>query len=224
MTAATESILDTIAPKSDQLNADDLIAGPITVKVLGVRRATPEQPVAISIEGRKPYMPCKSMRRVLVAAWGDNPRAWIGRQLTLYCDPTVAFGGVKVGGIRIAAMSHLSAESVSFMLTTTRSKRSAFVVKRLSVPELRIANREPEPAPTPDPEPGDAAELEHREAEAREASAAMTAKFLKAYSESADMGAAEMLHGEVKEASLTESDRAKVRKAAAEAVYRIGKK
>lgn len=123
---------DTITPKSQQLNADDLIAGPITVKIVGVKRGdTAEQPISIEIDGgRMPYLPCKSMRRVMIAAWGDDGREWIGRKMTLYCDPDVKFGGVKVGGIRISHMSGINGRR-AFMLTTTRSKRSEFYVDAL---------------------------------------------------------------------------------------------
>ena len=39
-------ISKTIAPKSDQLNADDLIAGPKTITVTGVKLVAEDQPVA----------------------------------------------------------------------------------------------------------------------------------------------------------------------------------
>lgn len=67
------NLADTIIPKSDQLNADDLITGSLTVKVTAVKGSSePQQPVSIHYEGDngKPYKPCKSMRRVLVSAWG----------------------------------------------------------------------------------------------------------------------------------------------------------
>ena len=45
----------TIAPKSDQLNADDLIAGPITVRIVSVAaNSTDSGPIRINIEGRLP--------------------------------------------------------------------------------------------------------------------------------------------------------------------------
>ena len=57
----------TIAPKSDQLNADDLINGPMTITITAVkaRPGSSEQPIQISFDGDggKPYLPCKSMRR-----------------------------------------------------------------------------------------------------------------------------------------------------------------
>ena len=127
------SLRDTIVPKSDQLNADDLLAGPITVSILSVKRGeTVEQPIIIEIgDSRQPYKPCKSMRRVMISAWGDDGRTWVGQSMTLYADPEVKFGGVKVGGIRISHMSGIQGK-VGVMLTTTRSKRAEFVVRELA--------------------------------------------------------------------------------------------
>ena len=135
MNTSVESLRDTIVPKSDQLNADDLIAGPLTVKIAGIKRGdTQEQPVSLSLDGGlQPYKPCKSMRRVMIAAWGDNGHDWVGQSLKLYCDPAVKFGGVKVGGIRISHMTGIPTR-MSIMLTTTRSKRSEYVVEPLQNP------------------------------------------------------------------------------------------
>jgi hypothetical protein len=128
----SDSLADTITPRSDQLNADDLLCGPITVKVTSVKRGDQVQPVIIGIDGdRQPYKPCKSMRRVLIAAWGDKGADWVGKSMTLYCDPSVVFGGVRVGGIRISHLSHIPNDT-TFLLTTARGKRGEFPVKRLS--------------------------------------------------------------------------------------------
>ena len=126
-------IASTIAPKSDQLNADDLIAGPITITVAGVKVSRDEQPVAIRYEGDngKPYKPGLSMRRVLVLAWGDDSSRYVGRRMTLYRDPEIAFGGEKVGGIRISHLSHIK-HDMSFPLTVTRGKRKTFTVRVLA--------------------------------------------------------------------------------------------
>jgi len=121
---------DTIKPKSDQLNADDLLTGPITVRVVKVERGNAEQPVTIQIEGRQPYKPCKSMRRVLVQAWSEFPDKWIGRTMTLYCDPSVMFGGVRVGGIRISHMSDIDRDR-EFSLTKTRGQKAIHRVQRI---------------------------------------------------------------------------------------------
>jgi hypothetical protein len=131
----------TIVPKSDQLNSDDLIAGPRTITVTRVTGSdSPEQPVNVSFDGDngKPYKPCKSMRRVMVHAWGPDAAQYVGRSMTLYCDPSVQFGGLKVGGIRISHMSHIDRDLV-LALTTTRAKRAPYTVKRLA------------DAPTPQP-------------------------------------------------------------------------
>ena len=119
---------DTIAPKSDQLNADDMIVGPMSVTVKNVKRGNKEQPVVIELEGGlRPYLPCKSMRRVLIFAWGAEGAKWIGKSMTIFRDPAVKFGGVALGGIRISNLSDID-KPFTIMLTTTRSRRSGYTV------------------------------------------------------------------------------------------------
>jgi hypothetical protein len=135
---------DTIKPKSDQLNADDLLVGPITVTVTGVKRGNAEQPVSIQLNnGFQPFKPCKSMRRVLIAAWGDNGHDWIGKSMTLYCDPKVKYGGVAVGGIRISHLSDIRGEQ-AYSLTVTRGKREPFIVHPLKAAEAKQVQQYPE--------------------------------------------------------------------------------
>ena len=122
-----------IVPKSDQLNADDLLSGPITVKITGVSvKGGQEQPVSISYEGDngKPYKPCKSMCRVLVTAWGADSSLYVGRSLTLYCDPKVKWGGMEVGGIRISHMTNIE-DTMTMALTVTRANKKPFIVNPL---------------------------------------------------------------------------------------------
>jgi hypothetical protein len=123
----------TIEPKTDQLNADSLIAGPITIKVTKVSLCKePEQPIAINFEGDngKPYRPGKSMRRVLVNVWGPDGAAYVGRSMTLYRDDAVKFGGLDVGGIRISHLSHIT-RPVTMALTASRAARKPFTVQPL---------------------------------------------------------------------------------------------
>lgn len=125
----------TIIPKSDQLNADDLIAGrTLTIKITKVGIAGGDQPVFLHYEGDngKPYKPGKSMRRVLVSVWGADATQYTGRSVTLYRDDKVKFGGVMVGGIRISHMSNIT-ESVTMALTETRASRKPFQVKPLKI-------------------------------------------------------------------------------------------
>tara|TARA_R110000850_G_scaffold1623_1_gene8894 strand:- start:552 stop:1121 length:570 start_codon:yes stop_codon:yes gene_type:complete len=130
----------TIKPKSDQLNADDLISGPMTVTVQGVRiGATEEQPICLDIGvGHQPYKPCKSMRRLLVFCWGKDGNAWAGRSLTMFNDPEVKWAGQAIGGIRISHLSHID-KSVSVALTTTRGKRKPYTVAKLVIPDYDAA-------------------------------------------------------------------------------------
>lgn len=121
-----------IIPRSDQLNADDLIAGPRTIKITAVESGSAEQPVCIQYVGGtgRPYKPSKSMRRVLVTLWGTDGNAYVGRSITLYRDPNVKFGGDPVGGIKISHASDI-AEPMNLLLTETRGKRKPHRVEPL---------------------------------------------------------------------------------------------
>lgn len=125
----------TIAPKSEQLNADDLIAGPRTITVTSVKLVAEDQPVAIHFAGDegKPYKPCKSMRRVLVRAWGADGAQYVGKSMTLFLDEQVRFGGAAVGGIRISHLSHIE-KSITMALTATRATKKAYTVQVLATP------------------------------------------------------------------------------------------
>lgn len=127
-------LTESIAPKSDQLNADDLISGPVTVTIQEVVKGSPEQPVDVRLvefPGRA-YRPSKSMRRVMVMAWGAEASAYAGRSLTLYRNPEITFGKDKVGGIEISHLSHLD-KPLTVALTATRGKRKSFTVKPLAI-------------------------------------------------------------------------------------------
>lgn len=123
----------TIAPKSVQLTAADLLAGRRSSRLTCIRGCDdPGRPGAIHFEGenKTPYKPCKSVRRGLVNAWGADGTAYVGRSLTLYRDEGVQFGGIKVGGIRISHMSHIERD-VTMALTATRAKRTPYTVRPL---------------------------------------------------------------------------------------------
>lgn len=124
-----------IAPKSDQLNADDLIAGPRTVTItqVSILARGADQPISVRYDGDdgKPYKPCKSMARVMVSAWGADASKYAGRSMTLFRDPTVTWGGMAVGGIRISHVSHIDSK-LTLALTATRGKKNAYVVQPLA--------------------------------------------------------------------------------------------
>jgi hypothetical protein len=125
-----QELLATIQAKSDQLNAVDLVGGPVTVTVTKVGKCdSGEQPVAIECgDPKRPYKPCKSMRRVLIACWGANPVLWIGRQMTLFCDSTVKWAGESVGGIRISHLSHLNQPVREVQLNESKHKKVTYKV------------------------------------------------------------------------------------------------
>jgi hypothetical protein len=122
---------ETIAPNSDQLDAVDLISGPKTFTITEVIKGSDEQPVQIRLaEFTRVWRPGKSMRRVLVFVWGRDASLYVGRRVTLYCDPEVRFGGAAVGGTRIKAMSHID-KPQSVPLLVSRGKSAMFTVQPL---------------------------------------------------------------------------------------------
>jgi hypothetical protein len=125
----------TIVPKSDQLNSEQLLAGAMTIKVSGVTVTNnAEQPVTIHYDGDdgRPYKPCKTMRKVLILAWGHDGSAWAGKSMTLFNDPAVKFGGQSVGGIRISHVSHIDRD-IAVALTATKGKKTLHTIKALKV-------------------------------------------------------------------------------------------
>lgn len=139
------NIEDTLAPKSDQLDAVDLLGGEQTFTISGVRRGNNEQPVQIDLaEFPRTWRPSKGMRRVLVACWGPDASKYVGRRVTLYCDTEVVFGSEKVGGTRIRALSHIDGPK-SVPMIVKRGRSSVFTVQPL--PDAP-APQQPAPEPT----------------------------------------------------------------------------
>lgn len=114
-----------VAPKSDQLNAEDLLSGPRTVRITRITAGgSEEQPISIHYEGceGRPFKPCKTMRRLMMHAWGRYTDQYVGRSMTLYRDPTVTWAGKAEGGIRISHMSHID-EKIDVALMEKKGKR-----------------------------------------------------------------------------------------------------
>jgi hypothetical protein len=133
MNATVEDLRPTIVPKSDQLNAEQLLGGPMTITVSDVRLGSgEEQPVVVHYVGEegRPFKPCKTMRKVLIHAWGADGRQWLGRSMTLYNDPSVKFGGEDVGGIRISHLTDIP-QTVKVSLTSTRGKKAKYEIRKL---------------------------------------------------------------------------------------------
>lgn len=135
-------IADTIEAKSDQINARDLTAGPITVTVAGVDvDPRKQQPVDIHLVEKpgKAYRPNKGMRTALVACWGPRSADYAGKRLTLINDPETMFKGDKVGGIKISHASHID-KPVKVTLLVARVPKSW---------EIKPLPDTPQPPPIP---------------------------------------------------------------------------
>jgi hypothetical protein len=140
----------TIIPKSDQMNYDDFITGPKNITITRVEISDNEneqQPAKVFYQGDngKPYKPCKSMRRVMVAVWTKESTNYVGKSMTLYGDPKVMWAGKEVGGIRISHMSHID-KPVSVSISLSKGHRAPFTVKPLKVEmaEPPLDEEEPE--------------------------------------------------------------------------------
>lgn len=146
------------APKSDQLNATDLVAGPIDITVTRYTVSAGEQPLSLhaaNIEGR-PWKPCKTMMRWMSQAWKtDEPADIVGKTIRLYCDPEVFFGGMKTGGIRISHLSHIDGD-IALQEGNRRQTKSLKIKvvkpipKAADVVPLKVITPEPEPTAQPD--------------------------------------------------------------------------
>ncbi len=125
-----------IEPKSDQLNADDLIGSNRIIKITRVIVTDAEkQACSVFFEGDngKPWKPCKTMGRVMVAAWGEDPKNFVGKHVELWRDSEVIFGGNKQGGIRIVGLSDIDSD-FEISLTISRGFRKPVKIKKLTPP------------------------------------------------------------------------------------------
>ena len=123
---------ETTKAKSDQLNSVDLVA-PMTILITNITKVNDDQqPIAIDYEGGegRPYKPSKGMRRGLVALWGLDGEKYIGRSMTLFCNPAVTWAGKEEGGIQISHASNID-KPVKFKLVLARGKSTIHTVDPL---------------------------------------------------------------------------------------------
>lgn len=115
----------------------------MTIRVVGVSRGNAEQPITINYDGDngRPYKPCKSMRKVLIFAWGEDGNQWIGKSITVFCDQNVKWAGEKVGGIRISHMSDIERD-ISVALTATRGRKDTYIIKKLMVSQPAVMSQD----------------------------------------------------------------------------------
>ncbi len=125
------TLAEALAPRSDQLNSDDLISGPRVLKITAARISKEDRAtkIVLNFEGDngKPWKPCKTMGRAMVMAWAiTDEKQLVGKSVRVYRDPEVKFGDQgAVGGIRISHMSDI-AKPVSVKLTVSQGKKGMF--------------------------------------------------------------------------------------------------
>lgn len=84
-----DDVTETLTPKSDQLDAIELVDGPrtFTIERVVVKKGA-EQPVSIHfVEFDRPWRPGRNQRRVLAYCWGKLSSGWVGKRVTLFRDP-----------------------------------------------------------------------------------------------------------------------------------------
>ncbi len=120
-----------IEPKSDQMNAEDLLSGPRTFTITDIRAGSSEQPVSVFLaEHPQPFKPSKTVIRLMVLAWGVESSAHIGQRMTLYRDETVLWAGKEAGGIRVSHMSGIR-KQLSIALPIRKGTKQRYVVDPL---------------------------------------------------------------------------------------------
>lgn len=132
-----DDIIESAKPKSDQINGDDLIVGPITGRIVRVTKGSAEQPVNVYLDTTpgKAWRPCKSERRILIEMWGADPNAWKGQSVRLHRDPTAKWKGKPVGGVRIEAAT--IARPLSTSSTVSRGEKQERTIGVLQVQEAK---------------------------------------------------------------------------------------
>jgi len=132
---------DVILAKSDQLNAEDLIASPMILNVTGVKKINSDtQPVFIDYEGGegRPYKPCKGMVKALSALWSLDGHEWIGKSIRVYMEPSAVYAGKETGGIRINGLSHIDSDK-KVTVSESRFKKVTYLIEKLDIEQKQRA-------------------------------------------------------------------------------------
>lgn len=137
----TLDITKSLEANSDQMCATDIIGAPVVMQIARVTEYKDDkQPYAVWLHGhKKPWIPCKGMRRLIAAVWGTDAGQWIDRWVRLYNEPTATFGNDPVGGIRVSGLSHIdkSFSAVvpdSVTIDGKKKKNATYRVEKLTPP------------------------------------------------------------------------------------------
>jgi len=130
------SIKDLIIPKSDQLNADQLLTGKMIIKITSVNKVQGDaQPLVVHYEGEngRPFKPCKTARRQIALCWGETLSDYIGKSLELYTEPSVRWAGKEVGGIRICGASDIAGSALKQVLSESKGSKKEYMVRKIEI-------------------------------------------------------------------------------------------
>lgn len=123
-------------PRSDQLNFENFLTGPQTFTVAKVTPGDRDHPVFIYMEEcpATPYKPSKGMLKCIAQpdGWGDKSSQWTGKAITLYGDPTVIYGGVEVGGIKVYALEGIESDYET-LISARRGVRKPHLIKKIVI-------------------------------------------------------------------------------------------
>lgn len=123
-----------IKPRSDQLNFENFLTGPQTFTVAKVTPGDRDHPVFIHMVEcpTTPYKPSKGMLKCIACpdGWGDKSSKWAGLKITLYGDPTVIYGGVEVGGIKVSHLEEIEGDYET-LISARRGVRKPHLIRKL---------------------------------------------------------------------------------------------
>ena len=125
---------ESLKPKSNQLNGDNLRAGPIIARVTGCRKVRDQvRPYVFSLsDGHMPWKPCLTMRRLLTDVNGTSKTsAVVGQYIEFYRDPDVTYGKDRCGGIRVSGMSAVKGPPRNVTLRTSQTKCTTYTVRSI---------------------------------------------------------------------------------------------
>lgn len=153
----TQALQQALAPRSDQLNGDDLIVSNMTIVISKVTiNLGSEQKIIINYQNDngKPWKPSKGMGRVLTEILGGDPDQWIGQTVELFRNKEIRFGKEKCGGIQIAGMSAVR-NVTTLLITTAKGKKSSITIQPIAAAGNQAQQRVPaqQAAPTDQPNP-----------------------------------------------------------------------
>jgi hypothetical protein len=97
--------------ESDVIRFVDLDSKEYTLKIASIKRGKvvgtggkSTGKALIYFEGREKPLGCgTAILSQIAAIYGNDTKQWVGKEITIYPDPSVKYGGQAVGGVRAKA-------------------------------------------------------------------------------------------------------------------------